>query len=350
MIVKNESKCIQRCLKHVKPYINYAVVCDTGSDDNTVELIKEAFEMFNIEGEVHQDKWINFGENRQLSLERCKGKGDYVLILDADEIIVKGDFLPIKNDDYNGYMGHQVTHWCEYDLMRIVRNDGTWKWHNPVHEYVACSLSDAKVNKSTLTIRDLGDGGRNLSGVKFYNDASILEKELQKKPNDSRIIFYLAQTLENIGSLFKAKDMYMRRVNLGGWEEEVYYSLYRVAEIDYVLGEKNIINAVESYLKAYNYRSSRYESLLSCCEKLRKANLLNTLYSVSKNYKSKPCDDLLFVNHHARWRLVEEHALSCFYLNKKIEARNAYEFLLETFTIPEVDKNRISEGLSFCNK
>ena len=41
MIVKNEAHCIIRCLESIKPYINYWVICDTGSTDGTQNVIKE---------------------------------------------------------------------------------------------------------------------------------------------------------------------------------------------------------------------------------------------------------------------------------------------------------------------
>ena len=41
MIVKNEEPVIERCLATVKPHIDYWVIVDTGSSDNTIKKIKE---------------------------------------------------------------------------------------------------------------------------------------------------------------------------------------------------------------------------------------------------------------------------------------------------------------------
>ncbi|HBY69284.1 MAG TPA: glycosyl transferase, partial [Flavobacteriaceae bacterium] len=41
MIVKNESAIIKRCLDSVKQHIDYWVIFDTGSTDNTKDLIKD---------------------------------------------------------------------------------------------------------------------------------------------------------------------------------------------------------------------------------------------------------------------------------------------------------------------
>src|SRR6267154_581520 len=82
MIVKNESHVIRRCLRSVKPYIDSYSISDTGSTDDTMEIIRE--ELADIPGVLTSDAWQDFGTNRQLSLERAVG--DYVFFIDADEI------------------------------------------------------------------------------------------------------------------------------------------------------------------------------------------------------------------------------------------------------------------------
>ena len=52
MIVKNEAPNIERCLASVAPFINYYVICDTGSTDNTKEIIKKFFDEKGIPGEI----------------------------------------------------------------------------------------------------------------------------------------------------------------------------------------------------------------------------------------------------------------------------------------------------------
>src|SRR5581483_1150256 len=69
MIVKNESKIIERCLNSTKSIIDYVSIMDTGSDDDTVEIIEEWCKKNRIEGKVHREKFQNFGYNRTLSVK-----------------------------------------------------------------------------------------------------------------------------------------------------------------------------------------------------------------------------------------------------------------------------------------
>ena len=48
MIVKNESKIIERCIKSCLPVLDYISICDTGSTDNTVEIIEKFGKKYRI--------------------------------------------------------------------------------------------------------------------------------------------------------------------------------------------------------------------------------------------------------------------------------------------------------------
>ena len=95
MIVKNEEKIIERMLESVYKIIDYFVICDTGSTDNTIEIIKNFFlKHRNIKGVVMKKTFENFEYNRNHALKFCEGFGDYILLLDADHILnYKESFL-----------------------------------------------------------------------------------------------------------------------------------------------------------------------------------------------------------------------------------------------------------------
>jgi glycosyltransferase involved in cell wall biosynthesis len=86
MIVKNESKIILRLLESVLPMIDTYCICDTGSTDNTKELIEEYFNEQNITGKIIEEPFKDFGYNRTFALQACLGmpNADYILLLDAD--------------------------------------------------------------------------------------------------------------------------------------------------------------------------------------------------------------------------------------------------------------------------
>ena len=64
MIVKNESNIITRLFDSVLPIIDTYCICDTGSTDNTPQIITDYFNDKGIEGKVVHKEFVNFGENR----------------------------------------------------------------------------------------------------------------------------------------------------------------------------------------------------------------------------------------------------------------------------------------------
>ena len=93
MIVKNESKVIAGTLDNLCKYINfdYWVISDTGSTDNTQQIITDYFLDKGIPGELVSHEWKDFGHNRSKALEAAYDKTDFLLIFDADDKI-NGDF------------------------------------------------------------------------------------------------------------------------------------------------------------------------------------------------------------------------------------------------------------------
>lgn len=89
MIVKNESKIITRLLDSVISIIDFYCICDTGSTDNTCEIITEYFkndEMINekiITGKIIHEPFINFEYNRNFALDSCLNMSDFILFADA---------------------------------------------------------------------------------------------------------------------------------------------------------------------------------------------------------------------------------------------------------------------------
>src|SRR3978361_61262 len=84
MIVKNESRVIERCLRSAKPFIDSWAISDTGSTDGTQQIIRDI--MSDLPGELIERPWVDFATNRNEALALSQKHGDYALVIDADEI------------------------------------------------------------------------------------------------------------------------------------------------------------------------------------------------------------------------------------------------------------------------
>ena len=95
MIVKNESRIIRRLLDSVISIIDTYCICDTGSTDNTVQIIEDYFKEKGLYGKIIREPFKDFSYNRNFALQACNGLSDYVLFLDAD-IMLKNNRVLIE--------------------------------------------------------------------------------------------------------------------------------------------------------------------------------------------------------------------------------------------------------------
>ena len=272
MIVKNESHIIHECLESIYKYIDYWVVSDTGSTDGTQDIIKKFFAEKGIPGELHQDEWKNFGYNRTLALRHCDDKVDYAWMIDADDK-VEGAFVFPESPTADGYvvrMGREEFSWWR---TQIFKTDAKWEYKGVLHEYPA-SIKEQPVltkieGKYNINARTLGARNVGITVIeKYKKDAELLETALVDEPDNTRYQFYLAQSYFDSQQWQKALDAYARRAAMGGWAEEVYYSLYRVA-ICRAMMDRPWPEIQASFLDAYNYRPIRAEPLVHISQVLR---------------------------------------------------------------------------------
>ena len=74
MIVRDEAEVIERCLASCRPHIDYWVICDTGSSDDTPEIVRRVLD--GVPGELHHHEWRDFGHNRSQLMQLAHGKAE----------------------------------------------------------------------------------------------------------------------------------------------------------------------------------------------------------------------------------------------------------------------------------
>lgn len=284
MIVKNESKIIRRLFDSIFPIIDCYCICDTGSTDDTVQIITEYFSNKNIPGKVVSEPFKNFCYNRNFAIQSCIGMSDYILFLDADMILEIKNFnkqLLNSSDSFYILQGNDSFY---YQNMRIVKNNGLYKYIGVTHEYIS-TPSDNRIlgfEKNDLFIRDLGDGGSKHD--KFERDIRLLLDGIRDEPeNSDRYHFYLANSYHDCGRFGEAINVYKKRIEFGGWKEEVWYSYYRIGLCFKNMGK--IDDAIKYWLDGYNFYPERLEGLyeiISYYRIISKHKLGEMIYNIAK--------------------------------------------------------------------
>lgn len=246
MIVRNEARCITRCLESVRPYVDRMVVLDTGSTDETMVLARKAGAL------VFEKPWTgSFAEARNRSLELADA--DWNLVIDADEWIVSG--------------GRNLRSWCEGPTRlgavcvrslceagqdrtgaKTLNRSQNWltrvlprgvRFERRIHEQVVSDLRRAKIelyidHDGYLEAQVAPKGDRN---------RSLLLQDLEERPGDSYILYQLGQEAAKRAEFAQACDLFRQSMasspERATWEHglviKYLYCLVQSGEIDTAL-------------------------------------------------------------------------------------------------------------------
>ncbi len=259
MIVKNEAHIIAETLNKLisKIKFDYYVICDTGSDDNTPEIINNFFNEHSIPGEIFINEWRDFGYNRSLALKYAKNKADYILIFDADDTIIGDIIIPEKLTFDSYYLKFE-----NYQRVCLVKGDLNWKYIGVLHEYISCETEVTEsVIEGNYFIVSGRTSSRNKDPKKYLKDAEILKKGYYDSLNDgdglhNRYVYYCANSYCDAGLKEEAIQWYLKTLESEGWYEERYNACIKLGD----LIETN--ERYYYYLESYRHSQKRVEGIL----------------------------------------------------------------------------------------
>lgn len=339
MIVKNESKIIQRCLDSVLSIIDYVVITDTGSTDETVQIIETYLKEKNIKGKVYQHPWKNFGYNRTNSIHNAQEFLNFIhedlskvfcFFMDADmKIVITPDFQKSQLTPLHSVQIIQKNANMKYYNTRFCRSDINITCRGVTHEYYDIPRPYVNTKLDTIYIDDIGDGGAKAD--KFERDIRLLEEGLKEEPNSERYHFYLAQSYHCIGQYEKSIELYKKRISIGGWREEIYHSHLTIANM-YKDALKQWDKALEHYILSFESSGGiRTEGLMKVVEYYKDKRQYHTaMIYLDKMLKiNYPKDDVLFIDYHVyTYKPIYEFSIISYYANMKYEGLIANQYLL----------------------
>jgi glycosyltransferase involved in cell wall biosynthesis len=322
MIVRNESGNIRRCLDAALSHVDAYIVCDTGSTDATLEVVRDAATRLGKPGAVFHHEWQDFGHNRTLSIREARRwvkvrdwslERTYLLLLDADMVLQVQGAIDRESLRSTSYVIAQDDGVLRYYNTRLVCLSHEWRAVGVTHEYWE-ALGDASPPErlAGVWIQDVGDGGS--KGEKFERDIRLLSEGLRQEPDNVRYMFYLAQSLYDTKRWAEAEEWYARRCAAGGWAEERWYARYRQGLC--ALHRDAHDRAAVLLLAAFEERPSRAEPLHALARHYRERGHHHLALMLARRALEipYPVDDILFVSRPVyEWQLWEEIMISAYY-------------------------------------
>ena len=337
MIVKDESAVIEQCLNSVKKLIDYWVIVDTGSTDGTQQVIKRFLK--DVPGELHERPWVNFEHNRNEALALAKKKAEYTLFIDADEVLHFSESFvrPDLTKDIYSIQTKQKDA-GDYTKWFMVKNALKWKWRGILHETIVCDEAETKeMVRGVVNYSDTSLGARSKDPNKYLKDAIILEKGLEKEPNNSRYRFYLASSYLNAKEFYLALENYKKRTQMIGDDQgEVFVSQLMVACLQEACDMPSQI-VVRSYLKAHQLNPNRAEPFFYLGVYYLNHNKPQLAYDA---FKIAPTNlnpnDIDFVQTEIyEWRLSYMMVKAAYSLKKYPEMQKELQKIVESKTAPK---------------
>jgi glycosyltransferase involved in cell wall biosynthesis len=256
MICRDEAEWIERCLESVKPYISTWTIVDTGSEDNTPELVETLLK--DIPGTLHHSEWVNHKVNRSQLLAMAHDTADYLMLLDADTILHMDGPLPLLvADEYIAMMGQGFRQ--SFPFLLNGRLEG-WRYEGVVHSYLVIDHPISSAVLEGVRLEEMRSASPRAD--KIQQDAVALEAEI-----DPRTVFYLAQTYRDLGHYEEAADLYRLRIrHTASHPQEVFWSCYQEGLIRL---EASFERGIAVLLEAYQRRPTRAEPLWKVAREYR---------------------------------------------------------------------------------
>lgn len=199
MIVRDAEKTVRAALNSLRPACDEVVLLDTGSQDGTIDVLRDVERAWDEDGEgpclrVHERPWRqDFSDARNACADLCSGS--WCVVLDADEIIEPGDLRQKALAAPDNIDGLIVTVVCEGDhgavdrvrQVRCYRRDRA-RWKYPVHNQLL------GVRRAATTVAIVRTSYRGDLQRRLDRSVPMLERYWTDHPRDVHAPLMLAHT------------------------------------------------------------------------------------------------------------------------------------------------------------
>lgn len=409
MIVRNEAHCITKCFDSLLGTIDAIAVVDTGSTDNTPEVIRNYMKEKNIHGSVICKRWKQFAISRNDSLEHASyvirqyhgieptgplSKSEYdklskanwkILTTDADniflnideecytkEMALKGKYKTVNLKDFmkpaDCYMirmrSGKYTYYIHMGITPfIVTGARGYRYYCPIHEYIDTKGWTPKIETIENVYCYSGrHGGRSMARSKGDRDAAALAeavKECRVDPLDyDRCVYYMAQSYRDAGQFDIAYNNFLKRGEMAtGYYEERYYSYIQAAIVlpytsyaKYLTKDLIELMQMDLWYKAHEICPHRREALYDIMCFCDKKKMFRKAYDsvirwVDENDVNKYS---LFVDATLYgWKFDEKVALICYYAGEHNDFKKYLERAIKDPNQDEGNRARLMEHRQF---
>lgn len=271
MIVKNGGHQLEEMLQTNAPFIDRWTIVDTGSTDNTVEMIERVLK--NRPGRLYRNEFVDFSTSRNICFDYAEKQhavpSQYYIMLD-DTYVLQGNirnfFKKIRGDRFaNSFSVFVSSYDSKYVSNRVITVGSQLRYKYRIHEVleernninVVIPMEDAWVLDRRFDYMETRTFERK------RKDLVWLEEEIRDNPTEPRHYYYMAQTYMLLGEYEKAYEYFKKRVEFAysGFIQERIDAVFEMARLSNFHLKKPWSECQMLYQMAYTIDPSRPESL-----------------------------------------------------------------------------------------
>jgi glycosyltransferase involved in cell wall biosynthesis len=358
LIAKNEAHVITRCIDSALPLVDFVLVVDTGSTDDTPRIVRKYLDDKKLPGEVIHEPWRDFAHNRNVALRRLRDHSDidYSLMLDADQILAyDADFVAerfkkkLRHDIYDLPLRNGPQ---EIEIPNLVSNRIDIVYKSELHEFRVIPPDSSRRRVKGLRIVEMQGGGRSRNPDKYRDDAALLEKLLLKEHDPylvARHKFYLGESYRLCGDDEKALQFYLERAKLGFSIEEIFVSSLYAGRLQIKLNRPGN-EVLETFLAGHKVCPWRAEALHGAAKLCRLQGLHHLGYMLATPglRLAVPESGLYIENWVYDYGLLDEYSVLCYWTGRYRECLDAATRILREGKIPEEERPRVQQNADFA--
>ena len=242
-MIKNEEQRLEITLNSCKNIIKHLIIYDTGSTDNSIDIVTTYSKKHNIQLSLKNGIFSNFESSRNdlLTFADTINNIDYYLLLDVNDEVKNQDklFALAQNELLTTTSGYlllqqwQSSILTSYSNIKFIKSKSGWKYKGEVHEYLynihTTTPNVVKQNDIIVYQNRMYDNEK--SQTRFTTDLSLLLNTYQNDSSDTRTTFYLAQTYVCLNDYENAFFYYKIRSIQDGFNEEKFHALLNCGNI-----------------------------------------------------------------------------------------------------------------------
>jgi glycosyltransferase involved in cell wall biosynthesis len=361
---------------------SYCIV-DTGSTDDTREIIKNFFDSKGIEGKVVDFPFTNYEECRNVAIDEGKSLGEWGFWMDADEVLeLNKDFSKTKMGlyiDSNNVQQMMIN--CNYNTMNYNRAQfykfsAGFEWYGPLHEVLRIKEGyDANIRTGTFDLGQMkiipdGASWKDDISVKYEKHSKILLKYQEENDwEDPRWTFYLAQSYRDAGNTAlmnksktderglalaqKSINYYRERaLENKGYQQERYFSQLMVARLssNFISDEAVLVELLKCEELNFDNRCEHLFNIISYLQsqKLFRASLVFSKDAL-RRLKVGTTANLFLESTVYDWSIYDLHGVNLFYTGQVKESLKYFKYALkkanETGKLDDYNKKRMEDNV-----